>query len=72
MELFDGLSLGFGVARAIAWKDNELVGRPKPSVRLSGRVERWAEEVGAGAIDCSLTHSRELGAAISAVVPRGA
>jgi phosphopantetheine--protein transferase-like protein len=33
-----GKALGFGVARAWAWKDIEIVGRPKPSVRLSGRV----------------------------------
>ncbi|MCW2977007.1 MAG: phosphopantetheine--protein transferase, partial [Actinomycetia bacterium] len=32
-----GKALGFGVARAFAWKDIEIVGRPKPSVRLSGR-----------------------------------
>lgn len=58
------------MARAFAWKDIELAGRPKPDVRLTGRVAGWAERVGAGAIDCSLTHSRELGAAIAAVVPR--
>ena len=58
-----GKALGFGVARAFAWKDVEIVGRPKPRVRLSGRVERWAEHVGAGALDVSLTHSRELAAA---------
>ena len=33
-----GKALGFGVARAWAWQDVEVVGRPKPSVRLSGRV----------------------------------
>jgi holo-[acyl-carrier protein] synthase len=65
-----GKALGFGVARAFAWRDIELSGRPKPAVRLSGRVARWAERVGAGAIDCSLTHSRELGAAVAAVAPR--
>ena len=37
-----GKALGFGVARAFAWKDIEIVGRPKPSVRLSGRVAAWA------------------------------
>ena len=31
-----GKALGFGVARAFAWKDVEIDGRPKPSVRLSG------------------------------------
>src|SRR5437588_11722559 len=32
-----GKALGFGVARAFAWKEIEIVGRPKPAVRLSGR-----------------------------------
>jgi holo-[acyl-carrier protein] synthase len=32
-----GKALGFGVARAWAWRDVEVVGRPKPGVRLSGR-----------------------------------
>ena len=63
-----GKALGFGVARAFAWRDVEIAGRPKPAVRLSGRVARWAEEIGAGAIDLSMTHSRELAAAVAVVV----
>ena len=63
-----GKALGFGVARAFAWKDIEIVGRPKPSVQLSGRVAAWAERVGAGQIDLSMTHSRELAAAVCAVL----
>jgi holo-[acyl-carrier protein] synthase len=59
-----GKSIGFGVARAFAWQDIEIVGRPKPSVRLSGRVEAWAQRVGAGRLDLSMTHSRELAAAV--------
>ena len=65
-----GKALGFGVARAFAWRDIEIAGRPKPSVRLSGRVGAWAERVGAGPIDLSMTHSRELAAAVCVVVPR--
>src|ERR671926_1287525 len=60
-----GKALGFGVARAFAWRDIEIAGRPKPSVRLSGRLEEWAERVGAGAIDLSMTHSRELAQAVA-------
>jgi holo-[acyl-carrier protein] synthase len=60
-----GKALGFGVARAFAWKDIEIVGRPKPAVRLSGRVARWAEEQGFGEIDLSMTHSRELAQAVA-------
>ena len=62
-----GKALGFGVARAFAWREIEIAGRPKPSVALSGRLERWAERVGAGQIDLSMTHSRELAAAVCAV-----
>jgi holo-[acyl-carrier protein] synthase len=62
-----GKALGFGVARAFAWRDVEIVGRPKPDVRLSGRVAVWAERVGAGAIDLSMTHAREVAAAVCVV-----
>lgn len=62
-----GKALGFGVARAFAWKDVEIDGRPKPSVRLSGRVEAWSERVGAGEIDLSMTHSKGMAAAVAVV-----
>jgi holo-[acyl-carrier protein] synthase len=59
-----GKAIGYGVARAFAWRDVEIVGRPKPGVRLSGRAAAWAERVGAGSLDLSMTHSRELAAAV--------
>jgi holo-[acyl-carrier protein] synthase len=59
-----GKAIGFGVARAFAWRDVEIAGRPKPQVRLSGRVAAWAERVGAVSLDLSMTHSRELAAAV--------
>ena len=59
-----GKALGFGIARAFAWRDVEIAGRPKPDVRLSGRVAAWAERVGAGRLDLSMTHSRGLAAAV--------
>jgi holo-[acyl-carrier protein] synthase len=62
-----GKALGFGVARAFAWKEIEISGRPKPSVSLSGRVSAWAERLGAGPIDLSMTHSRELASAVAVV-----
>jgi holo-[acyl-carrier protein] synthase len=62
-----GKALGFGVARAFAWRDVEIVGRPKPAVRLSGRMHDWAERVGAGEIDLSMSHSRELATAVCVV-----
>jgi holo-[acyl-carrier protein] synthase len=62
-----GKALGFGVARAFAWRDVEIAGRPKPAVRLSGRVRTWAERAGAGSIDLSMSHSRELATAVAVV-----
>ena len=62
-----GKALGFGVARAFAWREIEIVGRPKPSVRLEGRVAEWAKGRGAGSIDLSMTHSRELASAVAVV-----
>jgi holo-[acyl-carrier protein] synthase len=60
-----GKALGFGVARAFAWKEIEIVGRPKPSVRLSGRPATRAKEMGVTSIDLSMTHSRELAQAVA-------
>ena len=62
-----GKALGFGVARAFAWKEIEIVGRPKPSVRLSGRLASLAESNGVSRIDLSMTHSRELAQAVAIV-----
>jgi holo-[acyl-carrier protein] synthase len=62
-----GKALGFGVARAFAWKEVEITGRPKPGVMLSGRIGAWAERVGAGGVDLSMTHARELAAAVCVV-----
>ena len=63
-----GKALGCGVH--FTWREIEIAGRPKPSVRLSGRTRAWAQRVGAGAIDLSMTHSRELAAAICVVEAR--
>ncbi len=60
-----GKAIGFGVARAFAWREVEIAGRPKPSVTLSGRVKAWADRAGAGAIDLSMSHSRELATAVA-------
>jgi len=60
-----GKALGIGVR--FTWKEIEIAGRPKPGVRLSGRTKAWAERTSAGPIDLSMTHSRELAAAICVV-----
>jgi len=63
-----GKALGCGVR--FTWREIEIAGRPKPGVRLSGWTEAWAERAGAGAIDLSMTHSKELAAAICVVADR--
>ena len=60
-----GKALGIGVH--FTWREIEIRGRPKPGVSLSGRTAAWAERVGAGRIDLSMTHSKELAAAICVV-----
>ena len=60
-----GKALGVGVR--FTWKEIEIVGRPKPGVRLSGRTQAAAERIRAGAIDLSMTHSRELASAVAVV-----
>ena len=64
-----GKALGCGIR--FTWKEIEIVGRPKPGVRLSGRTAAFAEKVRAGPIDLSMTHSREIAAAIAVVSPLG-
>ena len=63
-----GKALGVGVARAFAWREIEIVGRPKPGVRLSGRLAQVAEATGVTSIDLSMTHSRELAQAVAVAV----
>ncbi len=60
-----GKALGCGVH--FTWREIEIAGRPKPGVNLSGWTKSWSERVGAGTIDLSMTHSKELAAAICVV-----
>ena len=60
-----GKALGFGVARAFAWQEIEIAGRPKPAVTLSGRLAERAVALGVGSVDLSMTHSRELAQAVA-------
>jgi holo-[acyl-carrier protein] synthase len=57
-----GKALGSGVR--FTWREIEIAGRPKPRVQLSGRTKEWAERLGAGRIELSMTHSRELATAV--------
>jgi holo-[acyl-carrier protein] synthase len=61
-----GKALGSGVH--FTWREIEIRGRPKPGVHLTGATARWAARVGAGRIELSMTHSRELAAAVAVVV----
>jgi holo-[acyl-carrier protein] synthase len=61
-----GKALGSGVY--FTWREIEIRGRPKPGVHLSGRTALFAERVGAGQIELSMTHSLELAAAVAVVV----
>jgi holo-[acyl-carrier protein] synthase len=65
-----GKALGSGVR--FTWKEIEIAGRPKPGVSLFGRTRAWAERVGAGRIELSMTHSRGLAAAVAVVEARRA
>jgi holo-[acyl-carrier protein] synthase len=65
-----GKALGCGVR--FTWREIEIAGRPKPQVRLSGRTKAWAEKVRAGAIDLSMSHSKELATAVCLVVDQDA
>jgi holo-[acyl-carrier protein] synthase len=60
-----GKALGCGVH--FTWREIEVVGRPKPKVTLSGRTLAFAEKLGVAEIDVSLTHSKELAAAVAVV-----
>lgn len=64
-----GKALGCGVR--FTWREIEISGRPKPVVRLSGTTKAWAERVRAGPLDLSMTHSRDLAAAICVVSDDG-
>lgn len=61
-----GKALGSGVY--FTWREIEIRGRPKPGVHLSGRTAAYAERTGAGEIELSMTHSRELAVAVAVVV----
>jgi holo-[acyl-carrier protein] synthase len=61
-----GKALGSGVY--FTWKEIEIRGRPKPGVWLTGRTALFAERIGAGRIELSMTHSRELAAAVAVVL----
>jgi holo-[acyl-carrier protein] synthase len=58
--------LGLGV-RGIGWRDIEIERLPtgQPAVRLHGRAERRAEQLGMGRVAISITHEAEYAVAIA-------
>jgi holo-[acyl-carrier protein] synthase len=64
-----GKALGCGVN--FTWREIEIAGRPKPQVHLTGKTKAFAERTRAGPIDLSMTHSKELAAAVCAVSELG-
>lgn len=61
-----GKALGCGVY--FTWKEIEVRGRPKPGVHLSGRTAAWASKTGVGRVELSMTHARQLAAAVAVAV----
>ena len=60
-----GKALGCGVD--FSWREIEIVGRPKPSVSLSGRTLAFAEKRGLTVADLSMTHSKGVAGAVALV-----
>jgi holo-[acyl-carrier protein] synthase len=60
-----GKALGCGVD--FSWREIEIVGRPKPSVKLSGRTLAFAEKRGLTVADLSMTHSKGVAGAVALV-----
>ncbi len=58
-----GKALGCGVR--FTWKEIEIVGRPRPSVSLSGQTKAWAEKMKVEQVDLSMTHSKGVAAAVA-------
>ena len=60
-----GKALGCGVD--FSWREIEIVGRPKPSVTLSGRTLAYAVKRGLTVEDLSMTHSKGMAGAVAIV-----
>ena len=61
-----GKALGVGVH--FTWREIEIAGRPKPGVHLSGWTAGVAERIGVRRVELSMTHSKELAAAIAVAI----
>ncbi|HPK01373.1 MAG TPA: holo-ACP synthase, partial [Candidatus Sumerlaeota bacterium] len=59
-------ALGTGIARGILWREIEVTRRPgeRPLIHFHGRAAQRAARMGIRRAHVSLTHSRELGAAM--------
>jgi len=59
-------ALGTGLARGVAWTEIEVRRQrgERPTIHFSGRAKEHAERMGVAQAHVSLTHSRELAAAM--------
>jgi holo-[acyl-carrier protein] synthase len=67
-------ALGTGGRDGISWQDIEVVrdARGRPELMLRGRAEALARERGVSKVFISLSHSRELAAAVAVLEGNGA
>lgn len=58
-------AIGTGWRRGVRWQDFEVTNLPtgKPTLRLHGRAEEFAAELGVKSISLSLTHTAQQGMA---------
>jgi holo-[acyl-carrier protein] synthase len=59
-------ALGTGISRGITWKEIEVRRKPggPPTLHLSGRALKRANDLGIGRLSLSLTHGRDLAMAV--------
>ncbi|HEY2038924.1 MAG TPA: holo-ACP synthase [Edaphobacter sp.] len=59
-------ALGTGISRGITWKEIEVRRRPggAPTLHLSGRALKRAEQMGIARLSLSLTHGRDVAMAV--------
>lgn len=64
-------ALGTGISRGITWKEIEVRREPggRPTLHLTGRARKRAEELGISRLSLSLTHGRDL--ALAMVIAEG-
>ena len=68
-------AFGTGIGATMGWRDIEVQRDPdtgRPSVRLTARVQAWADAQGAGDMLISLSHTRDYALAQALILRRAA